>query len=411
MSNIEQLEALAQIINKYGWKTATLALVFLFAMSYFQIGNLQSQLETQVGSTFYGMQKQANYIISHAHGSSTIVGMQNGTTAKFDMWSANMSAILYNARGNLTDGGSIFIKAGATYLLGNTVDFSSTHDIKVLSDGAILKWNATPTRGFDVTDSLRFEVSGLVLIGNAGEGRTGIYGDNANFTTIKDCRIEGWGYAGICLEGKTNYNTIENNVINNITASDACGLYVVNWVGTSSGNKILKNTISNVTGENIETWGLRDSIISENIINGSGGIGIEVQASVRVIVSNNYVRIVDHPAFQIVEGSQNCSIVNNIFIGSGDNAKPINCQNSSYCSFIGNTVLHEDNLICIQVTYASHHCFFAANTVTFIFITHESGACDYNRFFGNFVEILMQWATPPDPDHNTYVGNYPDNTP
>jgi hypothetical protein len=66
-------------------------------------------LQVEVGSTFYGLQNEYSYLVSHPLGDVAVTGMQNGTTGAFQWWGTNQTRIEENAVGNTTNS-MVFLK-------------------------------------------------------------------------------------------------------------------------------------------------------------------------------------------------------------------------------------------------------------------------------------------------------------
>lgn len=98
--------------------------------------NILSQLQTEVNSTFYSLQKQATYVISVL---GTYYCMQNGTTGALDFRNTNPAVVINAAIGNTTaqGGGTVFVKAG-------NYSFPASNYLVNISNNVILSgegWN------------------------------------------------------------------------------------------------------------------------------------------------------------------------------------------------------------------------------------------------------------------------------
>jgi hypothetical protein len=112
-------------INNVSWKTwVGIVLIILLSTFVFswclqlslswqfeaRLGYVERQLEVQLNSSFYPMQNPPSYIVSQVN---TTFCLQNGTTGRLDLYSADSSIIIQSGIDKLTTvGGSVYVKSG-----------------------------------------------------------------------------------------------------------------------------------------------------------------------------------------------------------------------------------------------------------------------------------------------------------
>ncbi len=114
-----------------------------------QVNTLQDMLEHPINSTFYGLQQPTDLVISVVQsGASTYYCIQNGTTGAFVWYSTNKTAVQEAAIGNLTGGGSIYLK-GQTF----DVSLSYPSNVLVIEDyyGELCYFGDVSAVGFNAT--------------------------------------------------------------------------------------------------------------------------------------------------------------------------------------------------------------------------------------------------------------------
>jgi hypothetical protein len=103
--------------------------------------------------------------------------------------------------------------------------------------------------------------------------------------------------------------------------------------------------------------------------------------------------------------------MDNIMTSSG-NQFAVMLTSDVNVTLIGNRIQNAGTNYGLQVK-DTDGSFFGMNTVTGgyggIYIDHSAGTCDFNRFALNNVWVIASSAG--SPTGNTYVDNYPDNTP
>lgn len=242
-------------------------------------------------------------------------------------------------------------------------------------------------------------------------------------------------YPAILLWGGGTYETEKITISNNVFQDHHQDFIRV--VNVDSANII--GNIMNYTqksGVLFQDASSRNVIISNNMINYAYITGIWVRYSSNVVVSNNVVidtnQIGGGSQWQAITigNSTNATITGNIlensYHGISINADTNNTivsnnqiQNMSSVGIYlindvqnitvtGNSVIdsaYKDIMLANDVDGS----FFAINHVSSIYLSHTASTCDWNRFFGNIVSVLSQTAGAPT--GNTYVDNYPDNTP
>ena len=206
-------------LNEISLKTWTCLIATLLALSFAaymganvnvnvsleaRLSAVERQLERELNSSFYGLQKPASYMISQV-GSYTC--LQNGTTGKLDDYSTNASYIINSAWKN---GTSVFLKSG-TYEIsapimvptaGALIGEVKSDQGSIVEHGAILSLVAdcnVLNASHSPSESVR--IAHLTIKGNRNNRTkgTGIYG-KFRYSVFQDLYISDMDESGIIIE-------------------------------------------------------------------------------------------------------------------------------------------------------------------------------------------------------------------
>lgn len=268
------------------------------------ITRLSNMLETEVNSTFYGLQQTPTYIVTNI---STTACMQNGRTGALQYYSTNQSKVINFALGNLTSGRTWKEKV---LLKG---DFSIDPIIK-MPNYAILELNGkiiqTANKNLTIIQNINwtngnhdFEIVGGTWDWNrANQGATAgaiIWLKYCSNFTIRDAKLTGSNWAGILLTACKNGFVSNNEVYND---GDGDGDVSIGLSGTNS-TVITHNRIENVQGgiyvggENLADQRYGDhNVVSDNIIKNVRRDGVSLYPENSANCYNRY-NVISNNAF------------------------------------------------------------------------------------------------------------------
>ncbi|HUX62103.1 MAG TPA: right-handed parallel beta-helix repeat-containing protein [Ignavibacteriaceae bacterium] len=227
------------------------------------------------------------------------------------------------------NGGNIFIKEGV-YTITSAIDIAGVSiTITGIGQGAAIKstgnhevFNITGNHHF--IENINISGSGLGNVNNHG-----IFLDNVDWCSVRNCRIDSCGGDGIKTSACGIVNLQNNHIIGNKgygINSDNDFYYLVNgnviinnllgginayilYDGTISDNNITSNPAHGIEFDGNGDW--LDVVISNNVINYNGNDGIYIYNSGEVIISNNTISANVHHGIRL-NTCFGCNISSNI---------------------------------------------------------------------------------------------------
>jgi hypothetical protein len=168
-----------------------------------RLEELENNLWPEVNSTVSALVHQSDYVVTvyRAANATEIYLLWNGTTGKIDLYSQNKTSIQQGAIGNLTSGGSIYLK-------GNTFDttLSYTSNILIIEDYVgrlnFIGQNALYYNGQNRTD----------IIANPVESASYVISLQGSTILLKNCTT-----GQIDYRSTTDVGAVVNNAFGNLT--------------------------------------------------------------------------------------------------------------------------------------------------------------------------------------------------
>ena len=208
--------------------------------------------------------------------------------------------------------------------------------------------NCSSGHGLNISaDNVTLDCGGHTILGVSGSGNYGVYDNNFDNVTIKNCNITKF-YGGIYLYG-VNYGTVYNNtasgngqyglslemgfnnsITSNTFSKSNTGVYVVR-----GSNTFINNTANNNTN-GIQLYLTNNSIIVNNTFSNNYYQGFYVLGS-NNIIRDNIAKENSDKDFYVDEYAYSCNNIIENNIGSGD--RPIKYFNSAVN--LSNEVLSE----------------------------------------------------------------------
>jgi len=142
--------------------------------------------------------------------------MESGTTGT--TWrSTNGSAVINNARGNCSDGDTIFVKSGVyNFGSGEYIDDGGKNDIQLIAEyGTVLNCTAQ-TKPINLSSCSGWKISGFEIDGNnfsTSDASQGIYFDNVSDSLIEECHVYDFRYSTTNAWGIYLYNCDRTDVV------------------------------------------------------------------------------------------------------------------------------------------------------------------------------------------------------
>jgi len=150
------------------------------------------------------------------------------------------------------------------------------------------------------------DCQGHTIDGTDNPNAHGIYMDNKENNTVKNCRITDWGDMGIEMLNSCSNLLIDNNTL----ISNNYGIDVDD--GFNKNITIQNNWVYNSTDTGIFMWHCSDSYIFNNFVYNSSYDGISLGEAYNNAVENNTINITEsNDGLTIDSDSDNNSIVNN----------------------------------------------------------------------------------------------------
>ena len=234
-------------------------------------------------------------------------------------------------------GGVVYIKEG-TYTITSTINITVAN-VALIGAGKATKITTTMNdqmiRPTTADDCL---IQSLYLLGNdTGSDQNGIWINNSDNNTIRNCWIENTGGDGIITANGSNNTIIVNNFI---TSSSEHGINLTGVKNIIQSNVILSNGFSgiyfNAADESIANGntirdntrhGIRMSNADDNVISGNfiddngtsiGHDGIQLDDSDYNVISGNRVKDNFDDEIELIADSTGNVVVGNVVNGTGD---------------------------------------------------------------------------------------------
>ena len=288
----------AGLANKYLETNIDVSdIVDLYGELQTKINVLNGTLQTTINSTFYTMQKPYSYIVgSVVSGETTYYTLQNGTTGSLDWYSTNKTAVQEAATGNLTSGGSIYLKN-----IEWDTNLSYT-DITIIEDyqGTVNYYGA---------DSFYFEGNNRTdLLANPQEAWSYlIYKDGSNykakasngticwestnFVTVIQSAIDDIESDG---GGTININKALYTISSSITIDISYNTWITLWAESGTVFRAGANDITLIEVNNADNLGASVTLHGINMDSGTGSYtdvwGVVIEDSYGVIVENAQIK-------------------------------------------------------------------------------------------------------------------------
>ncbi|MEM7815482.1 MAG: NosD domain-containing protein, partial [Candidatus Aenigmatarchaeota archaeon] len=277
-------------------------------------------------------------------------------------WSVNNVSMSENVvYANITNFASIFAPAGEPVGIndcGHYVEEGATY--VMTSD---IYWNGTTCIWLEASSTL--DCNGHWIVGNNTLGTYGVYFDNANGITVKNCKIKFFD-RGIYAK-----DTLYHNFINNTFDSNMYYGILLQSVG---GATIRGNTAVGAEDDIVLSSQSSDNVVEHNVLN--GGAMISISGSHRNYVHNNTLSGTSTYGISVAGSSHNNTLLSNrissktgagiwLYNAVGTNLTGNNVTSSEYGIWLDIDVINStvqggritSNGIGIEVEQSSHNVF------------------------------------------------------
>jgi len=215
-------------------------------------------------------------------------------------------------------------------------------------------------------------------------------------------------YGGVGDRGVCHNNTFSNNLV---VGSGGQGIYCYGYVNEyGKQNKAVGNTVLNSLGDGIQFEYQNYFVVSNNDIDmtgcGSNQNGIRLLTRcMNGTVTGNTILNSDGEGILLTSNSHHSLVASNTITKAGTFG--LSVGGSDNVTVTGNKIGGSGNYD-LYIWGGTDGSYLAVNHVSSIHLNHTAETNDYNRFFGNLVLDLSQTGSGTG---NTFVDNYPDNSP
>jgi hypothetical protein len=271
---------------------------------------LNETLNIPVNSTISAMMKTCSYIVSVHSSYYCLINGSDDRAGRLENIDTNASPVINNALGNMTSGGTLFIKNGV-YTLTTSWTIANSYPINIVGES----WNAILRLGNGVNDELmvingdNVTVRDLAIDGNwANQGGgypKGIAVYGADYCSIIHCFVHDTYHEGIDVAYGSAYTTIQGCTVKDTRLS---GIVFYGLPGSSmltntrngivSDCHIINSGLDGQTGDNLFFSGVYYCMATNVIMDNSTDCNFEIQGGGNTVS--------DMPSYGVVASNLIC---------------------------------------------------------------------------------------------------------